>query len=372
MNQLTITELLKKNEILGKENETLRHERQETKKHLETYRIILDNIQALVFLKDAAGKYILINKKYEYLTDTTLVQIKGKTDFDIFPTPVAELFRSQDEAVKKQKIPLEFEETVSLIDGEHTFITLKFPVPDIYGNISAVGGFCTDITERMEFEKEKECLIRDLRKTQMSLYEEIERRRETEQNLLVAKKGAEAANSAKSEFLANMSHEMRTPLHGILGYANVGQKNTEKVPRQRLGEYFSLIHESGERLLMFLTDLLDLAILDVEKDRYNIQPYDLCLSITRIIDEIRFKLHEKNICVSFHSQKAHVAQFDRNRIIQVLHNIMGNAIKFSPPSTTIAITVNDVEIEGVTFQQIQIKDRGVGIPESELEMIFDK
>jgi len=372
MNEYTIDELLKKVEILEDENELLRRERGDEKKRVDVFQIILDNIPAPIYLKDIEGKYILVNKKYEYLSNVALEDIKNKTDFDIFPVPVAELFRSQDEEVKVQRVPLEFEETVTLIDGEHTFITLKFPVPDIHGNITAVGGFCTDITERIGFEKQKECLIKDLHKVQISLYEEISERRQIEKNLLIAKKDAESANDAKSEFLANMSHEMRTPMHGILGYANVGQKNIEKASRQRLAEYFSVIHESGERMLVFLTDLLDLATLEAGQTRYKIKMHDLNLCIFSIIDEVQFKLSEKHICISFDGLKPNMAQFDRHKIIQVLHNLVGNAIKFSPPETTIRVTVERVGIEGETFQQIRIEDQGMGIPESELDAIFEK
>ena len=164
MSQHTIDELTKKNEALEKDNEILRRASQETKQRVEAFQVILDNVPAPIYLKDVEGKYILVNRKYEYLSDVTLEMIKGKTDFDIFPAPVAELFRSQDEEVKKKKTPLEFEETLSLIDGEYTFITLKFPVTDIQGNLYAIGGFCTDITERIEVEQEKEGLINKLYK----------------------------------------------------------------------------------------------------------------------------------------------------------------------------------------------------------------
>jgi PAS domain S-box-containing protein len=164
MSQTTIDTLTKKIKALEKENKSLRRGSQQTNNRIQVLQTILDNVPAPIYLKDAEGKYILINKKYEYLSDVLWKQVKGKTDFDIFPAPVAELFRSQDDEVKKQKIPLEFEETVSLVDGEHTFITLKFPVTDIHGTIHAIGGFCTDITERTKFEEEKKILIQNLQK----------------------------------------------------------------------------------------------------------------------------------------------------------------------------------------------------------------
>lgn len=214
--------------------------------------------------------------------------------------------------------------------------------------------------------------VRAHQKAQILLREEIAERRQVEEDLLVAKEEAEAANNAKSEFLANMSHEMRTPLHAMLGFANVGRKHFTKAPRERLGEYFSLIYESGERLLSFLTDLLDLATLDVEQARYDFQQYDLNLSITGIIDEVQLKLHENNIGVSFQGDQPHMAQFDRRKIIQVLHNLLDNALKFSQPETTIAITVEEVDIAEETFQRIRVKDQGIGLPEAELETVFDK
>lgn len=162
MSQHTIDELTKKYKALEKENEILRRANQGTEKEREALQAILNNIPAPIYLKDPDGKYIFVNKKYEYLSNNTFAKIKGKTDYELFPAPVAELFRSQDEKVKKCKTPLEFEESVQLIDGEYSFITLKFPVTDIQDKLYAVGGFCTDITDRIKVEKEKESLIKDL------------------------------------------------------------------------------------------------------------------------------------------------------------------------------------------------------------------
>ena len=113
---------------------------------------ILNNTNTPIFLKNRNYKYIFMNHQFERLGQITLDQVKGKDDFAVFPKLVAELFRSQDKEVVKQKKLLEFEETIPLQDGEHTFITAKFPLFDSEGKIDAVGGICTDITVRKKAE----------------------------------------------------------------------------------------------------------------------------------------------------------------------------------------------------------------------------
>ena len=115
---------------------------------------ILNNTNTPIFLKNQNLKYIFLNREFERLGQITLERAKGKDDFDIFPKPVAELFRVQDEEVTKRKEVIEFEETIPLHDGEHTFITAKFPLFDGEGKVDAVGGICTDITARKKAEAE--------------------------------------------------------------------------------------------------------------------------------------------------------------------------------------------------------------------------
>ncbi len=146
-NELPREEL--ENRIKELENEVLNYKQTnellvERGKYLQAF---LDNTNLPIYLKTADYKYILINKEYERLAHITNKDINGKNDFEVFPEPVAQLFRSQDEEVKKQKELLEFQETIPLADGTHTFITSKFPLYDEKGDICAVGGVCTDITE---------------------------------------------------------------------------------------------------------------------------------------------------------------------------------------------------------------------------------
>ena len=150
MCQKTRQELLQKIKELEHECNQLRQESKKTNSNDTYLREILDNVPAPIYLKDAQGNYRRVNKKYEELAGVKLADIVGKNDFDIFPQPVAELFRSQDEEVIQQGTPLEFEETIPLTDGIHTYITSKFPLHGKDGTISAVGGFCTDITVRKQ------------------------------------------------------------------------------------------------------------------------------------------------------------------------------------------------------------------------------
>jgi len=155
MLQGTVEQLELRIKILEEENSQLRRLQERGEYLLE----IIDNTPAPIYLKDRAGKYLLVNREYERLAYTTLKEIAGKTDFDIFPEEIASLFRTQDEEVMRLNTSLEFEETITLADGEFTFITVKFPLHDAKGDINAVGGFCTDITDRKKNEEEKENLI---------------------------------------------------------------------------------------------------------------------------------------------------------------------------------------------------------------------
>ncbi|MFC1844209.1 PAS domain-containing protein [Thermodesulfobacteriota bacterium] len=154
MRPKTRQEALQKIKELNHEYNLLRQEKKEYLSGDKYMREILNNIPAPIYLKDVQGSYLMINKKYEEMANITLADIFGKNDFDIFPQSVAELFRSQDEEVINKGIPLEFEETIPLADGIHTFITSKFPLHGKDGSLSAVGGFCTDITARKQTEEE--------------------------------------------------------------------------------------------------------------------------------------------------------------------------------------------------------------------------
>ena len=111
---------------------------------------LLDNTRLVIYLKDADGRYIYVNRRYEDLAGVPRSFLAGKRDTDLFPREVAELFIEQDRQVMAARKPVEFEETIPLRDGVHSFITEKFPMFGPGGRVTAVGGFCTEITTQKD------------------------------------------------------------------------------------------------------------------------------------------------------------------------------------------------------------------------------
>ncbi|MFC1634046.1 ATP-binding protein, partial [Planctomycetota bacterium] len=209
----------------------------------------------------------------------------------------------------------------------------------------------------------------DLRKVNEQLRNEIEERKQIEQKLLIAKADAEAANETKSEFLANMSHELRTPLHGILSFASFGIKKHDSAKAEKLLDYFTRIKDSGKMLLALLNDLLDLVKLEAKGKTFTLEPTDPRTLIQAVMDELDAMLSEHGLSVRYNpSDFNEEVELDANKIKQVLRNLLNNAIKFSPDRGIIDIDIFRIE----NSMRVSVRDQGPGIPEDELEAIFDK
>jgi hypothetical protein len=148
---------------------------------------IIDNTSAVIYLKDIDGRYILINRQYEKLFGVKKKEVVGMTDYDIFPADRADRFRENDLEVAKAGRPMQFDETVPQRDGLHHYISVKFPLFDSDGRVSAVCGISTDITERKAAEAELEKRVkertRELSQAVVILSDEIDARRKTESAL---------------------------------------------------------------------------------------------------------------------------------------------------------------------------------------------
>jgi len=184
-----------------------------------------------------------------------------------------------------------------------------------------------------------------------------------------AKKMAEAANNAKSTFLSNISHDLRTPMHGILSFASFGIKKHATANPDKILDYFQKIRRSGETLLTLLNDLLDLAKLESGKITYKFRPANLNSLIDIVREEYNSLALEHNLTIRCeHLEANKKITLDADKIRQVLHNLLNNAIKFSPEGGTIDV----ISFKKADSIVVSIRDQGAGIPGNELESIFDK
>ncbi len=196
----------------------------------------------------------------------------------------------------------------------------------------------------------------------------VERTRELER----AKHKAEQASEAKSEFLRNMSHEFRTPLHAVTSFAAYGIREYETAPAAQIRQYFQFIQTSTERLCKLVNEVLDLAKLEHGEHKFLLKRSDMRELLTRSAETVQGLLKDKNITLKFDCPDEPVmAVCDRDKIVQVLTNLLGNAIKFTPAGSTITLHTH-VEGEQSDAQvAVSVIDQGVGIPDDEKESIFE-
>lgn len=180
---------------------------------------------------------------------------------------------------------------------------------------------------------------------------------------------AEQANQAKTDFLASVSHELRSPLHGILGYAKMGISRSKVVPEETVVTYFEKIRSSGQKLTRQLNDLLDLSKLEANAAIYDLQSNRLSDITSSVIDEMDSIIKPKEVSVRFRPPVFNdTAVMDSDKIVQVIRNLIANAIRFANQHDTIDIAIEKIHSEF----QFTISDQGIGIPEAEVEQIFEK
>ncbi|HIJ87754.1 MAG TPA: PAS domain S-box protein [Desulfuromonadales bacterium] len=305
-------------------------------------RALIDAASDYIYFKDRNGFYLGCNKSSQNLIGLSEQEQIGKSDIDIFSKEEAEHILKKDQEILKSGVAIRIEEWVSSSTvGRVLLETTKAPIFDNHGQPIGLVGISRDITERKQMEED----------------------------LLQAKADAESANRAKSVFLANMSHELRNPMNGILGMTQLLEM-TEPTEDQR--EYVAALKLSGKNLLSLINDILDLS--KIEAGKITIEPVEF--SLRHCFNDVA--LMQKSVIfakgLTLASEVSEdIPQFmmgDQLRVKQILHNLMGNAVKFTSQGGIIISAQLLERQDSSLLVELAVRDSGIGISPEALDKIF--
>lgn len=318
--------------------EELEKELSELKTSFEFLDQIINNVFDPVFVKDSESRLIYVNDAFCDIFEAPRTQVIGKTLAEHVPVEEREHFLKVDrEVVESGKTSL-IEETLSLMD--------KVPL--------------TIRTKKTQFINKKGD------KFLIGVIHDITDSKNKETELEKAKEKAEESDRLKTAFLANMSHEIRTPMNGILGFSELLKgKNISSENREN---YIDLIEKEGNRLLSFINDIVDISKIESKIITLDFSSCNLNELFEELHSKYAYKLKDKDVNLHFKKGLGDpecVIRTDTNKLVQILSNLLENAIKFTK-SGEIEFGYSQFADELKFF----VRDSGIGIRTEDKDYIF--
>lgn len=300
---------------------------------------ILNNVPVYLFVKDTGNefRYLYWNKAFEEHSHIPAEKVLGRTDEEIFPNKEDALkFKKDDLRLLNEGQKIEFQEEYSSASGEKRIVnTIKTLVPS-EDKPPLIIGISWDITDLKNTEKE----------------------------LIEARIKAEESDKLKSAFLANMSHEIRTPLNAIVGFSKLIAETDETDDKQ---QYYDIIDKNTDLLLQLINDILDLSKIEAGTLEFVQKPIDLrelCLGLY----DIHKPRTPQNVQLIYDDSFSNIVTIsDKNRLVQVLSNLLTNAQKFTHKGEIhfgFEEKTNEIEF--------YVKDTGIGIAPKNIQNIFNR
>jgi PAS domain S-box-containing protein len=304
--------------------------------HQGRFQAVLDAAPAPVYAKDTEGRYLFVNRRFEQVLDVRAEDVVGCTDYDIMPADVAASVRANDQQVLATARQIEVEEEVPDGDTPRWYLSVKFPLRDSTGDVYAVCGISSEITELKRAQQE------------LSHREEVER-----------------AQRAKSEFLSRVSHELRTPLNAILGYGQLLE--VEPLTERQHGSVEQIM-KGGRHLLELVDELLEISRIESGEFTVSLGPMDLATAVHDILHLLQPLAAERNVSiVSRATDHVPWVLADQQRTKQVVLNLLSNAIKYNRSGGGVDVSIQP---EGEDHVAVRVTDTGRGIAPEHLERLF--
>ena len=311
--------------------------------------LVLDAILASIYWKDLKGVYLGCNKyMLEMVGLSNRKEIIGKTDYQLPWKKEAHKLREIDELVIKENKSYQVEEYTTLKNGvKKVFLSSKAPLIGSKNKIVGIIGVSLNITEKKKLE---------------------EMFRETEKEL-------EKFLQLKERFLRNISHEIRNPLQSFVIMSETLVDTWNKLKDKEKFEINKLIVKSAKRLSTIALNMLDLSELISNKVKLTLEKQNITELVKQTIENYKEMYPDNlNTEIILHTSKDYYVTCDKEKIVQVIHNLLFNANKWSNKGTEVIVTLHETFLHNANqFPGIQvcIKDQGIGIPKDELNMILE-
>ncbi|MBF0288143.1 MAG: PAS domain-containing protein [SAR324 cluster bacterium] len=306
----------------------------ESEERLQT---IMDNAPSIIYLKDTQGHYLLVNQEYERLYHISREEMVGKTDYDVHAPEIAKVFQENDQLVLAGNEPLQFEET-ALDDGNmHTYLSVKFPIYDVSGNIYGICGISTDITKRKKSEQERELLITKLEGQK----EELER------------------------FTYTVSHDLKSPVVTVRGFLGFLERDLSEGRKDRIDKSIQRIYAATDKMNTLLEELLELSRIGrLSNPSETVSFRDL---VEESLNAVGGRLEEKNIHLNVLPDLPEIYG-DRPRLLEIVENLIDNAAKYmgDQPKPCIEVGARYHNEEIILY----VQDNGIGIESEYHENVF--
>ena len=300
---------------------------------------VLNKTTDAIFWSDTTGRFVYVNEAACASVGYSRNELLSKSVFDIDHTQDPAMFADFLEVLHQSR-SVTFETVHTRKDG------VNFPV-ELLVNLTTYG------------EKQYLC----------AFARNITLRRQAEESLLQAKEAAEAAARAKNQFLANISHEVRTPLTGIMGMSQL--LHLTPLTEEQL-EYLLNLDASSQSLLIIINDLLDLTRIEagrVHLEQASFRPARLMEEVVRVHDALARRKGVTLRCELDERLPLHL-QGVPQRIKQVLHNLLGNAVKFTDQGAVVLSMTLDRQQGETLWLRCTVSDTGIGIAAETLARLF--
>jgi PAS domain S-box-containing protein len=313
-----------------------------------------DNTPAIVYVKDPDGRYLFVNRYFEAVFGRRRVEVLGRSDREVLPPAVADLFALSEAQVRQRGGPVEVEETLpGDADGPRYFASVKFPLRRADGTIAALCGISTDITRRRQAES-----------ALVELNGSLERR------IAERTAAAEDASRAKSEFLARMSHELRTPLNAILGYSELIEDEMRERGENTWAGDVLRIRSAGKHLLGLINDILDISKIEAGKMLVHVEEFAVATLAEEVVNAVRPGIEKNRNTLRVEiDPAAGTMRSDALKIRQCLLNLLSNAGKFTTGGT-VTLSVKRHIVNARVWLLFSVSDTGIGISPEHVSQLF--